>query len=560
MLGLRVLAFVVAPFLLGANAATEPVSYRLSPVITSGALSEVSVELSLRADPSGRTLLKLPDRYGGVKDHWRYLSPIEVVGATIVSSSSKERVLRSAPNAKLKISYRVRTAYPKDPDAAGANAYDGAAIRPDWFASLGEFLFAVPARADDTPARFKWSNWPRSWTKASSVDGSSITLKDLIESSFLAGSGVMMHSRPIQGGTLRLASHGSFDWSVDRYTDQVATVVSAQRRFWGEADGNYTVTLFQLAPSLGVSSAGGTGRAHGFVLYASPDTTSDTLFRLISHEHLHTWVPNRLGASPDEDSAALFWLTEGFTDFYTARTLLKAGLWTPEQFTADLNRALAGVAGLPAGAYPNSRIKSDFWTDPIVGQLPYDRGHLFAHLLDAELRHGGKPGLDQVMFAMRDRWVAAPANAKPMILDNLLAVLDHRGFNIRPLLARYIDAGEPIMLPVDLLGNCASITQVTIATFSPGFDREASAKAGAIAGVDPDGAAYAAGLRNGMLRLARLGGQEGDSRVALSYRIRDASGERIINWFPAGKTRLTLQEVRSNPSVSVACLRSAKSE
>lgn len=546
-----------ALFLLGAAPATEPIRYGITPVFHQGRLSAIAVELRLQADPSGRTVLELPDSYGGVKEHWRYLSPVEAAGATVTTSCPSERVLRSAPNASITVRYRVRTAYASDPDAAGGNAYAGAAIRPFWFASLGNFLFATPRGRDDAPARFAWSGWPQGWTKASSLDDRLVTVNDIVESNFLAGPDVTLHTRPIRGGTLRLASRGRFGWSVDRYADQVAAVVGAQRRFWREADGDHTITLFQLAPSGSVTSTGGTGRSHGFVLYASADSAADTLFRLIAHEHVHNWIPNQLGDSPGENGASLFWFSEGFADFYTARTLLRAGLWTPRQFVADLNRALAGVASLPAGAYPNSRIVADFWRDPAMQQLPYDRGHLFAHLLDAELRRSGKPGLDAVLFAMRDRWVAAPATAKPMLLDNLLAVLDARRFDARPLIAKYIETGMIADLPADLLGRCASVVRTTIPAFDPGFDREASAKAGAFAGVDPNGRAYAAGLRDGMKRVARTGGQEGDSRVPLGYRVRDAAGEREIRWLPAGDERLALQEVRLAAGAPDGCMRSA---
>ena len=59
-------------------------------------------------------------------------------------------------------------------------------------------------------------------------------------------------------------------------------------------------------------------------------------------------------------------------------------------------------------------------------------------------------------------------------------------------------------------------------------------KAGVFAGVDPRGPAYAVGLRNGMLRLARVdGGRDGDSRVAVAYRVVAADGvERVMRWLP----------------------------
>ena len=111
-------ALLGAPFVLGSTPASrpQPVRYSISPRFAGEALSELAVEVRLRADPDGETVLELPDSYGGVKEHWRYLSPIEVAGATVATPSPDKRVLRSAPNAPLTIRYRVRTAYPSDPD------------------------------------------------------------------------------------------------------------------------------------------------------------------------------------------------------------------------------------------------------------------------------------------------------------------------------------------------------------------------------------------------------------------------------------------------------------
>lgn len=523
----------------------QPIDYELRPVFHQSGLREVRVQVRLRADADGTTVLDLPDSYGGVKEHWRYLSALQVDGGKVEAPEPARRLIRSAPRAPLSVRYTVRSAYPADPDAAGANPYNGAVIRPAWFASLGEFLFAAPEGRGAEAARLRWRGWPASWKRQSSAERAGPTVDALVESSFLAGPDVELRTRPIRGGTLRLASRGKFGWSLDRYADQVAAVINAQRAFWKDADGNYSVSLFKLAPAGGVSSTGGTGRAHGFVQYASDDTEPDILFRVLAHEHAHNWIPRQIGNPPEGDgSASLFWLSEGFTDFYTARTLLRAGLWTPKQFADDLNRALVGVSGSAIAQAPNSQIAAEFWKDPAIGQLPYDRGHLFAHLLDYRLRQEGKGGLDDILAAMQARWRAAPPSAKPELLSNFLAVLDARGFDARELIAARIEKGEAIVLPSDLLGDCGSVVQAVIPLFDPGFDREASARAGAFVGVDKHGRAYAAGLRDGMQRVARLGGAEGDSRVPLSYRVRDSAGERVLSWLPQGRAWVTLQEVR----------------
>ena len=63
-----------------------------------------------------------------------------------------------------------------------------------------------------------------------------------------------------------------------------------------------------------------------------------------------------------------------------------------------------------------------------------------------------------------------------------------------------------------------------------------------VTGVDPNGSAYAAGLRDGM-RLLRLDlGAHGDARVPLSYRVDDGGKMREISYFPAGKRRASVQE------------------
>jgi predicted metalloprotease with PDZ domain len=535
-----------------------PVRYALSPVISGRELTAVAVEIRLVGDESGETKLDLPDGFGGVKNHWRYLTNLQVDGASVDATAPAERALRHAPGAPLTIRYRVTTAYASDPTGDDGNPYKGAVIRPAWFAALGDFVFAKPEGRDDAPATFAWRGWPAGWTHISDADhgsmGRAMTVGDVIESTLLAGPDVALRTRPIPGGALRLATRGRWDWSLEDYADTMGRILSTERDFWGDVSGPFTVTLFQLAPGKNFSSFGGTGRGDGFAQYASPDIAESVLVTNVAHENIHTWIPGRIGEMPEgRAEASLFWLSEGFTEFYTARTLLHAGVWTPGQFVDDLNGKLGDYARSPARSFPNARIATDFWTDPAVQQLAYRRGELFAYLLDRELRHAGHAqGLETVLFAMRDHWVAAPAGGKPALLANFNAAMGAAGVSARDDLARFIDAGEPIDLAPDQFAGCATVATVTIPSFDVGFDRDASAKAGVFAGVDPNGPAYAAGLRDGMKRLARLGGQEGDSRVPLAYKVEASGVQRVISWRPEGKGRLTLQEVKLTPDLSDA--------
>ncbi len=188
-----------------------------------------------------------------------------------------------------------------------------------------------------------------------------------------------------------------------------------------------------------------------------------------------------------------YWFSEGFTEFYTGRTLLGAGLWSLEDYVADLNDKLAAYANSPVRNAPNSRIVEAFWTDSAVETLPYQRGMFLALLWDGRLREAGRGDLDAVMFDARDRFLRAAAGAKPNAAENVIASYEHVGPDLAPDLKHFVEDGETVLLPTDLFGDCAAVRTTQIATFDPGFDREKSAADGIIAGVDPNGPAYAAG-------------------------------------------------------------------
>lgn len=534
-----------------AAAPTAPLAYTISPKFDAGHLAGVVVEVALPIGSTGDAILVLPGEWGGTDKLYRYLSPIAVIGGSITTLSPTERKVVGTPGRSVTLRYVVASAYDHEPNAKDSILTDGPTIRPDWFTGMGDQFIVGLKDHDATPATVRWKGWPDGWVTAASEDARSSTVADVIGSSYIAGRGVAIRTRPINGGTLRFVSQGSFGWSLDAYADRVARTVDAERRFWGDMTGNYTVTMIGLTPSLGFSSSGGTGRNHGFVQYASPDTQMSVLERNIAHEHMHNWIPRRVGVMPDTVEATVYWFSEGFTDFYTGRTLLRSDLWTPEQFTENLNEVMTRLATSKARNFTNTQAAKGAWSDQDVSQLAYDRGQLFAFLLDHALRSGGKNGLDGIMLAMRNRWQAAPTTAKPPVIANLLAATDAAGFDMRPILAKYIEAGDTIVLPEDLFTGCATIVHAGLPEFDLGYDRVATGKSGGVfAGVQPDSPAYAAGLRNGMVRLAKLSGTMGVSRTAWSVRVRDGTNERVITYYPTGQKVIDGQEVRLTKALS----------
>jgi predicted metalloprotease with PDZ domain len=257
---------------------------------------------------------------------------------------------------------------------------------------------------------------------------------------------------------------------------------------------------------------------------------------------MHSWVPIELGNMP-EDEAVDYWFSEGFNDYLASKVLLGAGLWTLEQWAADKNETLLRYGTSPAKTIAAADVSARFWSDQAVQQVSYDRGHLLAAVLDAEIamRTGGAEALEDVMRAQRTAAKGSSALARDLFRA---AMLDKTGIDAAAAIERHARAGEPIVLPDTLLGGCGTVVTEPRRAFDRGYDAQATRVAdGVIAGVDPAGAAHAAGLRNGQRLIRREAGTIGDAGIPLSYRVSEGGAEKVVTYLPVGRSEHQVQRV-----------------
>jgi predicted metalloprotease with PDZ domain len=543
----------------------DSVHYTLAPVMEGGALTALAVEIRLAGDDDGETVLLLPDEWAGSDSLWQHVEAVDVRGATSVTASGPAaRVMAHAPGAPLVVRYRVRSAYAGDPGFGYEKAHP--IVHRDWFFFHGEGVLAAPDGRMESPASFAWGAFPDGWTLASDLDHLRTgarpgTVTDVVESVAMGAPDLRVTERTVGGAPLRVAVRGSWEFTPDAFADAVAAIVDAENRLWSDAGRPFLVTLAPLGGEGPGYSFSGTARSDAFTVASTPNFSLREASRFLAHEYMHTWIARELGGFPARDEVSMYWLSEGFTDFYAGRALLRAGLWTPADYVAELNTTLLRNASSPARLATAREVSERFWTDPNVHQLPYDRGHLLGALMDYMVRRRteGRADLDDVLnetraVARQRRDAPTRADAGDLFTATMLNRFD---VDVIGKLALHVDGGEPVFLPADLYGACATVRPVEQPEFTRGFDPAATSRAGnVLAGVDPAGPAYAAGLRDGMRLIRRESGTIGDATVELVYRVDDGGTERVIRYLPAGTGTILFQRIELTPqSTTPECVR-----
>jgi len=113
--------------------------------------------------------------------------------------------------------------------------------------------------------------------------------------------------------------------------------------------------------------------------------------------------------------------------------------------------------------------------------------------------------------------------------------------NSRTELARVIQPDSPISLAPSALGPCVHGSLDQVPAFDLGFDLGASTAAGAIAGVEPAGPAFQAGLRNGQRLSGRLSIYNNEPEKAAIVTIRSGDARKTIEYYPHGKPISVMQ-------------------
>jgi len=253
---------------------------------------------------------------------------------------------------------------------------------------------------------------------------------------------------------------------------------------------------------------------------------------LLAHEMFHEWLGQTIrGADPEE---LVYWFTEGWTDFYMRRLLLRGGLIDPEEYAVSVDAKLADLFTSPERNAPNERIRTGFWSDRFLKQLPYQRGDVVAMIADAAIRRasGGTSSLDDLM---RELVTDARTTGKRYDTDEILQRIAARCDTATAgELRGIVVSGATPELDPELFAPCFEMRVEPLAGFDLGFDFAGSRAAKAIQGVRAGSNAAAAGLRNGQ-SVRGWSVRYGDPTSPVKITVEEAGEERAITYLPTSE-------------------------
>lgn len=428
-----------------ARSAPNPISVEIT--VREGAERRALwVDMTFEGDADGRTLIRLPDRFGYASELWLNMTDVSVEGGRIAPGDGRVLVIDHAPSATVRLRYRVKTGAR---ERRGLGVEAGPAEGADGVAFLGETMIAYPEGRLDAPATVRLGAMPAGWILASELEeAGATTLRDARESYLLAGPSVRLVERRLpDGSSLRVALRGTFDFGDAVVADRAARLVAYQRRYWNAPAEPFLITIDE-APIPDLMVWGGVGRGgSGVALYASKAVWLNKFSEILAHEITHAWIARALGGLPaGADEPAGYWFSEGFADYLGYRSLVKSGVFSP----ADFDMAMHGnIWPAPVTA---ERMKADYWRDPELFKWPYYQGFNLAVTWDERLRAGHKAELRDVLLAQAKRAATGANQTADQLFPRVYAEMS--GLDLSADLDRYLTIGEPARVPQPIAEAC----------------------------------------------------------------------------------------------------------
>jgi predicted metalloprotease with PDZ domain len=198
----------------------------------------------------------------------------------------------------------------------------------------------------------------------------------------------------------------------ERFAQMLTRIVEVERAVFNDLPYDKYIYFYFLA-SAESNASGGLEHNNSHVVIGRQlnDPQPEAFVGVAAHEFFHVWNVKRLRPaemfpydySREQESPSL-WVSEGFTNYYSALSRYRAGLGSKEDFLRSVGGAISGVEQNPARNYVSpAEASTSTWLcydTPCAFQISYyTQGQNIAALLDLSIRRdsAGAHDLDELM-------------------------------------------------------------------------------------------------------------------------------------------------------------------
>jgi predicted metalloprotease with PDZ domain len=218
---------------------------------------------------------------------------------------------------------------------------------------------------------------------------------------FAVGTHLRSSHTNVSGTTFGLVTDGEWAFADGEALKLVADVLKINHEVFGampSKQGTLILLPFPQPAAVSTWSAETRGSTVTLLMGKLPSKTAalSQLSVPLTHELFHLWVPNALALAGDYD-----WFYEGFTVYQAARTAVRLGLLTFQEFLNAIARAYdAYAAAVDHDRWSLVEASKRRWT--VGAPSVYSKSMVVAFLYDLKLRHQshGKHSLDDVYRKM----------------------------------------------------------------------------------------------------------------------------------------------------------------
>ncbi len=384
--------------------------------------NNLNVDFKYKSDTNGDLILKFENSSWGDNDIYNCIDQFEVKPKPISVEFDREQSLvkiKTAPNQENTIQYSIKQDFTED--LKNHHRYRPI-ITNSYFHILGMRLFMFPTtifETEESKAKISisWGELPNNWLFHSSFGPEKNMQIEVIQedlyATFFVGGDFRRYQFNYKDKPVYFVTRG--DWKAIK-DEQVLSIlketVNAQYKFWNDSIKNsYSVSLIPTFEEWTATSKsysfGGSCLTNSFISFVSNNdgATLKKVSWLYNHELLHQWIGRTL---KNENEVEQYWFSEGFTDYYSYKLMLKHNKLTVQEFIDILNTEVV----IPHyqdkyNTMPNSEITfQKYWSNyGALGKLPYRRGLLYAFLIDMQIKQQSNftKSLDNIMHSLNNK-------------------------------------------------------------------------------------------------------------------------------------------------------------